>query len=82
MDTNRHEYLDYSVKAIAHDCGFSSATYFTHCFTDAYGMPPLKAQGGRFQSGIGAGTERSPSFSVRLVPNPPRAQTGILPETH
>jgi AraC-like DNA-binding protein/mannose-6-phosphate isomerase-like protein (cupin superfamily) len=29
-----------SVTRIAHRCGFSSQSYFTRCFRDAYGMPP------------------------------------------
>lgn len=39
------EHPDYSIKAIALDCGFSSAAYFTRCFGKAYGFSPLKAQG-------------------------------------
>jgi AraC-like DNA-binding protein len=39
------EHQEYSITAIAHDTGFSSAAYFARCFKQAYGMSPLKAQG-------------------------------------
>ncbi|MEN8255268.1 MAG: AraC family transcriptional regulator [Verrucomicrobiota bacterium] len=39
------EHPDYSVKAIAYDCGFSTAAYFTRCFRKAYGFNPTHIQG-------------------------------------
>lgn len=35
---------EYSVKAVAYDCGFQSHSYFTRCFIKAFGIHPSQVQ--------------------------------------
>lgn len=35
---------DYSIKAVAYDCGFHSHSYFTRCFMNAFGVLPSSVQ--------------------------------------